>query len=59
MTSVEVPCGSAEVIEIVYGFPDEEHMKMVEDGDAILGGCLLSLYKPNRNYYCIDCDFKF
>lgn len=60
MEDIRCPrCGSTEVIEIIYGFPSEDEMRRAEDGDVVLAGCFFSLYKPDRHYYCIDCDFKF
>lgn len=53
-------CGSDEVVEILYGYPSPEMRKDVEQGRAVLGGCLLEPGEDINDIHlaCRNCDWS-
>jgi len=45
-------CGKA--VPILYGFPGEDTWKLVERGEAVLGGCVISM-PPFPTHRCLRC----
>ena len=51
-------CGSSEYIPIIYGKPNDELIEKAENGEVVLGGCIVT---PDRNLFrCKECgtDYK-
>lgn len=46
-------CGSARVVDIVYGLPGPELLEFAEAGHVWLGGCCVSEADPD--WCCLDC----
>lgn len=49
-------CGE-KMLDIIYGLPGEEAMKLVENKKAILGGCMTTGNDPK--YYCSKCKKSY
>jgi hypothetical protein len=47
-------CRSANVLPIVYGYPDFELLQEAEAGRVALGGCCLTGADPS--WRCMDCE---
>ncbi|NDA80184.1 MAG: hypothetical protein EBX92_03455 [Actinobacteria bacterium] len=45
-------CGKA--VPILYGFPGEDARRLVERGEAVLGGCVISM-PPMPTHRCLRC----
>lgn len=50
-------CKSKNIIDIVYGFPNQKALKEAEKGKIHLGGCEVTENDPNR--FCRDCLKEF
>ena len=50
-------CGSAWVVPIAYGFPDEETFAAAGRGEVEPGGCVIGGNDPNRA--CRDCTHQW
>lgn len=50
-------CQSTNVVAIGYGLPTSEALKMVERGERMLGGCVLSPDSPM--WFCKACRQHF
>ena len=50
-------CASLNVINILYGMPNEEAFLAAEKGEIKLGGCVISGFDPE--YYCKDCEHEW
>lgn len=46
-------CGSAEAVEILYGYPSIEMGGAADRGEIVLGGCIVGDESPD--YQCRDC----
>src|SRR5690606_31864016 len=46
-------CGSSELAQVVYGFPDEEMFEKEQAGEIVLGGCIPEVWPPPRR--CKQC----
>jgi len=44
-------------LDIIYGLPDDEAMKLVENKKAILCGCMITGNNPK--YYCSKCKKSY
>ena len=45
------------MLDIIYGLPGEEGLKLVENKKAILGGCMITCNDPK--YYCNKCKKSY
>ncbi len=50
-------CGSANVLRIIYGKPNQELAEKAERGEVKLGGCVISRESPYN--YCKDCKAEW
>ena len=50
-------CGSAKTVPIFYGLLTEEAIKIVKEGKAAMGGCMVSSDSPRRK--CLDCGHRW
>ncbi|WPX08760.1 hypothetical protein [Anaerocellum danielii] len=50
-------CGSKNVLEILYGYPDYKAFEEAEKGNIILGGCCISDNSPD--FHCKDCNYEW
>jgi len=50
-------CGSGNILDIIRGMPTEEAHKLVEQGKAVLGGCLVG--EDSTEWICGDCEYEF
>lgn len=50
-------CGSAAVIPIVYGMPDEDLVRRDAEGLALIGGVAMYDYSPE--WHCKDCQHQW
>lgn len=50
-------CKSSNVIPIIYGMPGSDDFKRHDDGEIILGGCVISENHPY--HHCKDCKHKW
>jgi len=50
-------CGSKNVVPILYGLPDEEAIKQVDQGKVVLGGC--SLFESMPTIHCKKCRHEW
>ena len=46
-----------ELTRIVYGLPTAETAKAADQGEVMLGGCLISPF--NQKYYCKSCHIEY
>ena len=51
-------CGN-ELVDIIYGLPDSETIKKVENKKAKLGGCEIILDMKQPVYYCYQCEEEY
>jgi hypothetical protein len=57
-TSSKCPaCGSAKVLQIIYGKPTRETMQRAERQEIKLGGCIVTGEDPNR--FCDSCHHRW
>ncbi|MDH5511136.1 MAG: hypothetical protein OEZ32_12400 [Nitrospinota bacterium] len=58
MDSISCPeCGSDDIVPIRYGTPGAEMLQEVEEGKAVMGGCVLDEESPVG--LCRACNHKF
>ena len=58
MTDPECPsCHKTDVVQIIYGYPDEETLIDAEAGRIVLGGCYVS--PTNPTHHCRVCGYRF
>ena len=52
-------CGSRKIARILWGRQNisDELQKEIENGEAILGGCMVP--KNSMNWHCRDCGLEF
>jgi len=50
-------CGSGKILDIIRGMPTEEAHKLVEQGKAVLGGCIVR--EDSGKWMCGDCEHEF
>lgn len=52
-------CGADEVVEVVYGYPSPEMIEQVEQGRAVLGGCILQPSEDinDLRLTCLACSW--
>lgn len=50
-------CSSDNTIKIMYGLPAGSTLVMVQNDQAMLGGCVLNPESPNM--HCKDCGAEF
>lgn len=50
-------CGAMEVLRILYGHPNSTALALVNDGTAVLGGCLIQHCLPD--WRCGSCRHEW
>ena len=50
-------CNQETGVDIVYGMPGEETALKAEQGEIVLGGCVIEPNQPN--YHCVSCGFEW
>ncbi|HIF35248.1 hypothetical protein [Candidatus Thioglobus sp.] len=50
-------CGSENILNIVYGYPDDGLDKKAQEGRVILGGCCITGDDPK--WQCAKCEADF
>jgi len=50
-------CGSGDIVPILYGMPGPEMASEVEEGRAVMGGCVIDEDAPM--WLCRECNHKF
>ena len=58
----EIPCpkcGSVHTVPILYGLLTEEAIKEVEEGKAVMGGCMISISNDSPRRKCLDCGYRW
>ncbi|MDH5756340.1 MAG: hypothetical protein OEZ55_06715 [Nitrospinota bacterium] len=50
-------CGADDILPIRYGMPGTEMMREMEEGKAVLGGCVIDEDAPV--WLCRACNHKF
>jgi hypothetical protein len=52
-------CDSKEIARILWGMPafDEDLERALDEGNVVLGGCLISEADPNR--HCLACEYEW
>ncbi len=59
MPPVSCPaCGSADVLPIVYGLPEDELLERAERGEVALGGCCVEVGGPDTRCTLCRTDFR-
>ena len=53
------PLCNKELVDIYYGMPSLETVKLVEEKKAYLGGCEILIDKPQPKYHCYNCNKDF
>jgi len=50
-------CGSENILDIIYGYPDDGLDKKAQSGKVILGGCIVTGDDPQ--WQCEKCGTDF
>ncbi len=58
-TTTCAKCGSADVVPIIWGYPNSHDVEAAEQGKIALGGCVVSGSDPQRHCRACGEDFDF